>query len=364
MAINSICFAENYDLVKDAMLDYMAHYMAEHGRKGYTYDNSKTFAEKDKNMNALIRSEISKRFGMSLDGDALISNQHIASNPQFRWIAMSIEDTLIDWVMPRILYEDLGVFTETHTIEYGGHFIARVKPNDLFYVSKVSNDKRTTEYQRQYDSEVSIIPEARAVTTFVNWYRVVCGLDNLAEYVMKAALSLEAQIRKDIFGAFDAAMDEIPTTPADSALNLTGWSQDAAVRVAETVSAYNNAPAVFMGTKLALSKILPANTNFRFTLTDDYVRTGYIPDFMGYSAIELRQVADWKKPYTLALNDKKIYVVSPASQKLVHLVIEGGAHSIDRNFEDNADLTSSNTLFKRYGLGVATNAIAGVINLQ
>lgn len=359
----TMCFASNFSDVKEAFRDYMGQYLNERmGRKNFSYDKSVDFAEKEKKMNGLIKAETIKLAKVE-DAD-FASPEMLAMHPNVQWASMAIADSLIDMIIPDILYDSLGLFTEQHTVAWGSNWSCEIEPNDLFYVSKVGTDKRTTEYQRQYNGQATIRPEMHAITVAVSWYRVACGLDSLADFVMKAALSMEAQIRKDVFGAFDEAMAAIPTTPAESALNITGWSQDAAIRVAATVEAYNRAPAVFVGTKVALSKILPSDTNYRFNLDNsDYIKTGYLPSFFGYSALELKQVADWKNPYSLALSDKKIYVVSPAAQKLVHLVFEGNSISRHRDFEDNADLSSSTTLFRSYGIGVATNAIAGIINI-
>ena len=181
---------------------------------------------------------------------------------------------------------------------------------------------------------------------------------------MKAILSLEAQITKEVYIAFDTAMNEIPTSPETEALHLTGWSADSAVRVAQTVSAFNNgADPIFIGTKLALNKALPDNANYHYDFDSEFVRVGFLRNFMGYDALEMKQVADWKKK-KLVLNDKRIYVVSPAYGKIVKLCYEGGSRTINRDFEDSADMEASTTIFKSYGIGIATNAIAGVIDLK
>jgi hypothetical protein len=223
---------------------------------------------------------------------------------------------------------------------------------------------RTTEFQKAFVGQTTIVPENRAITVAVNFYKVLCGKESLAKFVMKAILSLEAQITKEVFIAFNTAMGEIPTTAADDNLHITGWAQDSAVRLAQTVSAYNNgADPIFLGTKLALNKALPANSNYRYDIQSDYVRVGYIRNFMGYDAMEMKQVADWKNPHKLILDDKRIYVISPSTQKPVKLCYEGASRTTNMDFVESADLTSSTTIQKSYGIGIATNALVGVIDL-
>jgi hypothetical protein len=77
----------------------------------------------------------------------------------------------------------------------------------------------------------------------------------------------------------------------------------------------------------------------------------------------LPQVAAWATPFSLALDDAKIYLVSPSSQKLVKLVLEGSTLSNTTGVYDNANLTQSTTLFKSWGSAIATNSAAGCITL-
>lgn len=359
----SICFSSNEDTVKTAFRDYMGHYMTEVAkRKGYIYDNTVSFAEKEVKINKLMMDEITRMSGLSFS-NGMASPEMISSNPNLRWAAFAVVNSLIDMIVPEVLDKSIGIYTEQRVGAYGDSFSFTVEPNDLFYVSKVGHDQRTTEFQKQFVGQTTIIPETRALTVSVNFYKVLCGKESLAKFVMKAILSLEAQITKEVYVAFDTAMNEIPTSPNDEALHLTGWSANSAVRIAQTVSAFNNgADPIFIGTKLALNKAIPDNANYNYDFESDYVRVGFIRNFMGYDALEMKQVADWKKK-KLVLNDKRIYVVSPAYGKIVKLCYEGGSRIINRDFEDSADMEASTTIFKSYGIGIATNAIAGVIDL-
>lgn len=359
----SICFSSNEDTVKTAFRDYMGHYMTEVAkRKGYIYDNTVSFAEKETKINKLMMDEITRMSGLSF-ANGMASPEMIANNPNLRWAAFAVVNSLIDMIVPEVLDKSIGIYTEQRVGAYGDSFSFTVEPNDLFYVSKVGHDQRTTEFQKQFVGQTTIIPENRALTVSVNFYKVLCGKESLAKFVMKAILSLEAQITKEVYVAFDTAMKAIPTAPTADALHLTGWNADSAVRVAQTVSAFNNgADPIFIGTKLALNKALPSNANYRYDIESDFVRVGFLRNFMGYDALEMKQVADWKNK-KLVLNDKRIYVVSPAYGKIVKLCYEGSSRAINRDFEDAADMEASTTIFKSYGIGIATNAVAGVIDL-
>lgn len=363
---NLVCFSGNSNM-QIAFKDYMNHFMSEtRGVSGLTYDRSKSFADKDQKMNAVIRKEISRLSGIDMSDNSNISQVMLANHPNFKWASFAVINSLIDMVLPDILDKSVGIYSEQRFGKFGDSFSFEVKPNDLFYVSKAGRDQRTVEFQRQFNGMVTITPENREITVFVNFYRVLCGMDSIADFVMKAVLSLEANIARETYMAFDTAVSELLTTPVDGEMHLAGgFDQKTAVKLAQRVSAFNNgAPAVFVGTKSALSEIMPADANYRYTLDSEYVRMGYIRNAFGYDVIELNQIANWKDPYKLALNDSRIYVMSPSSQKIVKVCYEGDSYTTNLAAQTSANLTETTTINKSYGIGVATNAIVGVIDLE
>lgn len=62
----SICFSDNLATVQTAFRDYMAQYMDDNGvLTGLPYSKNKSFAEKEKDMNALMMNEVKKLSGIS-----------------------------------------------------------------------------------------------------------------------------------------------------------------------------------------------------------------------------------------------------------------------------------------------------------
>lgn len=359
-----MCFSDNRDKVELAFRDYMNQYFSEVQKKeGFPYDKTLSFADKEKKVDAIMLGEISKLAGVDLSNKS-ISVEMFSQHPVLKWASFAVINSLIDMVIPDVLDKSIGIYTETRYGAYGDSFNFDVEPNDLFYVSKAGRDQRTVEFQKQFVGQVTVVPENREISVAVNFYKVLCGKESIAKFVMKAVLSLEAQITREVYTAFDTAMGGLPTTPVDSKLNVTGWDKKEAVRLAQTVTAFNNnSKAIFLGTALALSDILPSNANYRYWLTDEYVTLGYIRNAFGYDTMVMPQLADWKNPYKLALRDDRIYVISPV-EKPVKLCYEGAARTNTMGAYETANLTESTTINKSYGIGIATNAIAGVITLQ
>ncbi len=84
---------------------------------------------------------------------------------------------------------------------------------------------------------------------------------------------------------------------------------------------------------------------------------------MRYDVIPMEQVANiyGATPYTLKLDDTKIYVVSPASDKIVKIGVGGDTMSHTDAVYDNANLLQMSTISKAWDCQVITNSVAGVI---
>ena len=66
-------------------------------------------------------------------------------------------------------------------------------------------------------------------------------------------------------------------------------------------------------------------------------------------------------PYALKLDDTKIYVVSPASDKIVKIGVFGGTFSHQDNSYDNGNKVIENTTEKAWNTAVITNSVAGIV---
>lgn len=349
--------------VYEQFRDYFNHYKALNFGSKASYIEGKSLDEKEAKLNAGILKEVARFSGVNLS-DKMIKPEVFATNPQVVWAAFAVVGAMIDMILPETIIESTGLYTEVRTGGYGDSFSFDVKPRDLFAVSKHGRARRLVELKKQFVGQVTIVPEAREISVQVSLYRILSGKESLAEFAMKAVRSIETEMAKDVYMTFDEAMDKLPTTPVNGELKATGYSRDTLVKFCQRVSAYNNgAKPVIVGTQLALSKILPDDANYRFTLDSDYVKIGYLKTFNGYDTMVLPQVADWKEPYKMALNDKKIYIISPSSQKLVKLCLEGSTMTNTTGTYDMANLLQTTTMAKSWGTGIATNAIAAQITL-
>lgn len=325
-------------------------------------ENGVSFSEMNKKMLTFFSDEIARMSGKKQEDYADLAMYCNFSD--VKEAAFAVIGMITDLIIPDTLIKDLGVIAEIKNGAWGDSLKVELKPRDLFVVSKGGRNRRTYDITRQFKGEKTIVPEVHGITVGISLYDVLRGAYSLAEFVSKATLSIETQMKYDIYDAFAAAMNALPNQAGAGQLRISGFSQDTAIALAQKIQAWNgNAKAIFLGTQLALSKILPASQNARILLGDEYVKVGYMREFMGFSAVALEQVADFTSEFAVKLDDKKIYVICPGTDKMVKVFVEGSTLANVDNAYANANLQQTATLYKSYGVGAISSALAGIIEL-
>jgi len=296
----------------------------------------------------------SKKFGETKE-----AMRRYAGLTQVKEFANSIKDTMIDMILPEVLLSGaLPFIAEIKTADLGDSIKFEIDNNQLFTVSKAGYKKRHTNIQKLYKTTETMVGENHEITIGADLFEILTGQANIAKDAMKSALSIEASMLYESYDAFKTAMNALTGN-----LVIANYSEPSLIKLCETVTAYNQGrKAVIIGTPVALKSILPANANYRYSLTDDYVKLGHVRTFNGYDVIPMEQVANYlSNDYSLKLDDTKIYVVSPASDKIVKIGVFGGTFThVDGNY-DNANKMVLSTTEKAWNTTVITNSVGGAV---
>jgi hypothetical protein len=317
-------------------------------------------------MNKLINKEFAlevvkqtgfdaSRFGEGKEAMRKFSNMTIV-----REFANSIQDNLIDLIIPDILMSGaLPYIADIKFADLGDSIKFDIKSNQIFTVSKAGYRKRRTDLQKSFKTTVTMVGENHEITIGADLFEIMTGQADVAEDIMRATLAMEASMMFDAYDAFTTSANALTGN-----LAVANYDEKSLIKLCETVTEYNGGrKAVIFGTPGALKTILPANQNYRYLLSDDYVRLGSLQVFNGFDVIPMTQVANpyASTPYSLKLDDTKIYVVSPASDKIVKLGIFGGSYSRTDAPYQNANKMVETTIEKAYSCAVITNSVAGVV---
>ncbi len=337
--------------------DLVAHYNKKEG-----YDTELTFSEKEEKVNKMLQEQIAKLANVQNFAD--VAPEMWVSNPMYKWATFAVIGAMIDAIIPDTIIDSIGAYTEVRTGGFGDNFSFEVEPNDLFYVTKSGRGKRHAEGQKAFNGQVVVTPVEHDIAAQVNLYRVLSGKESLAAFAMKCVRSMETEMAYDAYSAFETAMNAVPSA-AGYELQYSGWSKTNFIALTDKVSAYNNgAKPIAIGTRTALSAVLPDNVNYRMMLESDYVKIGYVPNFFGVDLMVLPQKANWKTPYDTVLDDTNLWVMAPSAGKPIKLCIEGSTLAITDETYANANLTQQVTMKKMWATGIASNATYGFISIS
>lgn len=356
-------FAENSPELYTAMNVYCENFLAERGVKGKKFAET-SVSDMNKAINKMFAEEIAKGTKMTVE-DFNGSYKRYANNTNVKEFADAIRSYLLDMILPEVLTTgSLRYIADFRFADLGDSLSFELENNALFTVTKAGYRLKHADLQKLYKTTVTLVPENHQLTVGTDLYEILTDREFIAEQVMKAAKSVELALLTDAFSAFETSMGNLTGN-----LAVTNYSEKALIKLCETVAAYNyGMKPVIMGTPVALKSVLPSNNNYRYLLEDDYVKLGHLMTFNGYDVIPIEQIPDaynYANPYALKLDDTKIYVVSPAAQKLVQIGFGGETMSNTDSMYENANLLNMSTLRKAWDVQVITNAVAGVVtNLQ
>lgn len=327
---------------------------------------TKNFAETSKAdmelaINKAFIEEVEAKSGVARAG--YFSDKKWANNSMVVEMASAIRDVMIDAVLPETLMANagLGAIADFRFAELGDTMNFKLENNNLYTVTKAGARRKHADMQRLFGTNVTLVPEMRQLTVGVELYDILVGRAFIAKEVLKAVRSIESAVYFDIVDALNAVNTN---SYWNSALVQANPTTAQLVELCEKVAAYNGGQRpIIVGAPSALAKVLPSNTNYRFMLDDEYMKKGYVATFMGYDCVGIENIAnpyDASADYALKLDANKIYIVSPATDKLVKVGFGGETMSYTDEIHENANLAQMATIMKAWDAQVITNAVAGL----
>lgn len=354
-------FAETSKDLYEAMKEYAKNY--NESKK----DSIKAFSvHPQEEMEKLINKAYTKKivelshYEMPTTSDKT-SMLRYANIPDVKYFAAMIRDIMIDMILPdTMLTGSLPYYAQIDFADLGSTISYDIENNQLFTVSKAGYRQRRGDLQKLYKTTVTMSGINHNITVGDNLFNILTGYSSIAKDVMKAAMSIETAMYFDAYDAFDTAMNNLTGN-----LVVANYSETSVISACEKVTAYNQQrKAVVLGTPVALKSLLPSNSNYRYLLDDEYVKLGHLQTFNGYDVIPMENVANpynTTSPYSMKLDDTKIFIVSPASDKLVKLGVFGGTFTHTDDTYANANKNQFTTTEKAWEACVATNSVGAIV---
>lgn len=322
----------------------------------YYFNRDKMDSEKhDKLQNAFF-AEIIAKSGVSRDG---LTTEAWVSHPSVQWAAFAVVDATVNAILPQVLTPAFGLFTDFRFVSLGDVVKFKIMPNQFFTVSKGGTGERTIHRQKDFAQDIIVAPVEHIVTVYTDMYRVLAGKEDIADFVARVVLAIEQAMYGDALNALMTGLTNLPV----GSYNYTGaFDMKTLVKMAETVQVYNaGVRPIIAGSATALMHVLPDSTlGYRGNYDANGGSIELIKNVYGYDVIKMDNAA--AQGGGLVLPDDKIFVVSPAQDKLVKGVVSN-ALTNSNQFYDNADLTSDYTTRKMWEFVYASAAKAGVYKI-
>lgn len=357
--------------ILESAIDFWNHFKSENSNNSQkfsyaTKDNDGrevTLTQKSEALGQMILDYAAKKVGIT-DLSPETATEYY-NHPTLRWAVGNIGTQIIDAVLPDTVAKSNSAFCEIKTVGWGETAIFDIRSRDLFAVTKASNlGKKQANRQTQFLGQKFLTPEMRQVTVGLNLWRVLTGKDSLANFISKALLAIETEMSRDIYTEMAVAMAALSTT-ASTGLRVVGYSQDDFIGLADKVSSWSGgAAAIAIGTKIALNKIFPNDANYRYDIQSDYIKLGYMRNISGINTLEMPQIADYATgPFATFLNNDRVWIIAPGTDKPVKCVIGGTAMSNVDDAYANPDMSQNATMWKAWTTGIVTSSVCAEITV-
>lgn len=314
-------------------------------------------AENSCKLNEAFFAEIERKSGVSRQG---VEASAWAVHPSVKWASLAIIDATINAILPVTILPQFGMFADFRPVGYGDTLKIKIQPKQFYTVSLGGHGERTTFRQKHFANDVVVSPIEHIVTVYVDMYRVLAGKEDIAEAIRLVLISVEQAMYADALQSLVAGL----ATISDAALSVSGaFDMKTLVKMAETVQVRNaGIRPVIVGSAVALMNVLPdSSLGYRMNVSGERPVIDLIKNVMGYDVMKLEPAADALG--NLVLPDDKIFVISPAQDKLIKGVMST-ALTNSNQFYDNADLTQNFTYRKEWNFIFATAATAGVYTIE
>ena len=270
--------------------------------------------------------------------------------------SFAVVDATVNAILPQVLTPAFGLFTDFRFVSLGDVVKFKIMPNQFFTVSKGGTGERTIHRQKDFAQDIIVAPVEHIVTVYTDMYRVLAGKEDIADFVARVVLAIEQAMYGDALNALMTGLTNLPS----GTYNYSGaFDMKTLVKMAENVQVYNaGVRPIIAGSATALMNVLPDSTlGYRGNYDANGGSIELIKNVYGYDVIKMDNAA--AQGGGLVLPDNKIFVVSPAQDKLVKGVVSN-ALTNSNQFYDNADLTSDYTTRKMWEFTYASASKAGV----
>jgi len=250
-------------------------------------------------------------------------------------------------------------FCEVKSMADGDSLTFHIPSNHLLSVSTVANGVRSVHFQTLWEEDVTLTPKVKKAGVKIDIYRVAAGSYDWGWLINQVVKSFRTKQQQEVIDIVYGGYSTIGTNFKEAT-----FAQDTYIKLAERVSAANGSPAVTIGTKVALNKILPTSDYMKLELGREFTDVGYIQSPFGIPTIKLDQSIKPNSAYDFAIDNDYVIIVSSAVDKICKLGMEGRTTIRSSREFENADDTMSYTLTEKWEIKLAAQSYYGIVKVS
>lgn len=332
--------------------------------------NGKTqeYKESNANFNEAFMKFCVEQSGRTWNGlEDLKNPMFTMGNNGFRETFNTVLAQAITPTVPMVTANNYTQLFDTVQVGWGDIAKFTVESNELFTVYDLATGVQMGTQQTAYNNEYTIPTMQKSVSVTVSWYQVASGVMDWGMFAVKVAKSFENYIMASAVSAMTKAVTNAAALGIGGYV-ASGFTDDNWVQTAQAVELANGGADVYaLGTRIALSKVLPSDASFRYGPGSDIVTVGYLPSYKDVPLVRLDQALipnTWNSTPKTLVNDEYIFMIATGSHKPVKIAFEGNNVVVAQDPMTSKDLTYGLTISMYMGVDTVVGSKFGVIELD
>lgn len=263
-------------------------------------------------------------------------------------------EEIVQETVQKGITDEFDAFAEIKNLSWGEQNKFIIPNRDLFKVATISDGNLNTRKQRLTGRGELVVPVYnRVIAIYDELYRFLAGRIDWVDALNRISRSFVSQLKTDVYTTLYASFSAMASPYKVSA----AFDRTELLTLCMHVEAKTGSPVVILGTKLALSQVVP---NFiSENMKSEANNQGFYASVDGYDMIEIKQTHSIGTD-TFAINDSFLLVVPTGGEKIVKIVNEGETLIYENMDGNKADMNIDYKAIMRLGVAVIPSAEVGV----
>jgi hypothetical protein len=323
-----------------------------------TNDAGKVISYAEKN-NLFWNLAIDEAYEISKLDKERFSVEDAFSFPQFERAFFSIIEETINSVITKTEIEQSMLFAEVKSVSEGDSLVVHIPSNHLLSVSTVANGVRNVHFQKLWEEDYTLNPKVKKTGVAVDIHRIAANMYDWGWLINWVGKSFRTKLQQEVVDIVYGGYNTLATQFKEAT-----YAQESFIQLGERVASANNAPVTVIGTRTALSPILPTNDYLKMGLGQEYMDNGYITAPFGFPTIKLEQSIKTNSTYDFAISNDYVVLISSTTDKIVKIGTSGQTKvRLSKEF-DTSDDTRNYTITSDWEVKLLSMAYYGVCKVR